>query len=218
MVNQCGASAKQSGQPCRRASMQNGRCYMHGGASRTGLAHPQMQHGRYSKHLPTRMGERYQQSLTDPELLAMREEVALIDSRLADVLGRVDSGESGKAWALLKSLFSDYRKAREGVDKAIVLHQIEDTIKDGLDDYAAWEEVRSLIDQRSRIVASERQRLVQMQQMLSIDQAMTLMAAIADSVRKHVSDRDALAGISADLTRLLSLGTARGAEPDAVSA
>jgi hypothetical protein len=129
------------------------------------------------------MTERYQQALTDPELLAMRDEVALLDSRLADVLGRVDSGESGKAWALLKSLFADYRKAKDGGEKTTLLLEIESTIKDGLDDYAAWEEVRSLVDQRSRIVGSERQRLVQLQQMVTVDQAMTLLAAVADTVR-----------------------------------
>lgn len=143
----------------------------------------------------------------------MREEVALLDSRLADVLGRVDSGESGKAWALLKLLFADYRKAKDGPDKAIALSQIEDTIRDGLDDYAAWEEVRSLVDQRSRIVGSERQRLVQMQQMLSVEQAMTLLTAVADTVRRHVSEPGALAAISADLGRLMVAGSRSQDQP-----
>jgi hypothetical protein len=205
----CRAKSKRSGQQCRRAPMQNGLCYMHGGATPSGLALPQTTTGRYSKHLPTRLTSRYQQALSDPELLAMREEVALIDARLADVLGRVDSGESGTAWALLKSLFADYRKAREGPDKTAALLQIESTIADGLDDYAAWEEVRSLVDQRSRIVGSERQRMVQMQQMLSVEQAMTLLAAVADAVRAHVSDRDALAAIAADLGRLVAVGAGR---------
>lgn len=211
----CGAKAKRTGLPCRSPAMSNGRCRIHGGKSLAGISSPRTTTGRYSKHLPTRMGERYQQALTDPELLAMREEVALLDARLSDVLGRVDSGESGAAWALLKTQFADYRKAKPGPDRDIALSMIEDTIKQGLDDYAAWEEVRSLVDQRARIVASERQRLVQMQQMLSTEQAMTLIAAVADSVRRHVDDRGVLAAISADLGRLLSHRTAEQAQPAA---
>lgn len=197
------------GTPCATKSvMANGRCRMHGGSTPSGIALPQTTNGRYSKHLPTRMSERYQQALTDPDLLAMREEVALIDSRLSDVLGRVDTGESGHVWAALQKAWKMYRTGPP--DKRMEAEgQISDLITAGASDYEAWEEVRSLVDQRSRVVGSERQRMVQLQQMLSIDQAMTLMAAIADSVRKHVSDRDALAAISADLGRLVSLGAGR---------
>ena len=212
-MNFCRAMSKRSGQHCRRAPMANGVCYMHGGATPSGMALPQTTTGRYSKHLPTRMLSRYQAALDDPALLELREEVSLLDSRLADVLGRVDSGESGQAWSLLKSQFADYRKAKDGADKATALLMIEDTIRDGLDDYAAWEEVRSLIDQRSRLVGSERQRLVQMQQMVTVEQAMTLLAAVSDTIRRHVTDRNALAGISADLGRLVAHEAVRGSQP-----
>lgn len=197
------------------AAMANGRCRIHGGKSLAAVASPTLKHGRYSKYLPTRMTERYQQALSDPELLELREEVSLLDARLSDVLSRVDTGESGKAWASLRSLFSEYRKAKNDVDRVVTLSQIEDLIKSGLDDYAAWEEVRSLVDQRSRLVASERQRLVQMQQMVTVEQAMTLLAAVSDTVRKHVTDTAALAGISADLGRLVALEAVRGTQSSA---
>jgi hypothetical protein len=208
MVNRCRATSKRSKQPCQRAPMQNGLCYMHGGATPSGMALPQTTTGRYSKHLPTRMGERYQQALADSELLAMREEVAVIDARLADVLGRVDTGESGHVWATLGKAWRAYRTGPP--EKRMEAEaQISDLILTGTSDYEAWEDVRSLIDQRSRLVLGERQRLVQMQQMLSVEQAMTLMAAVADSVRKHCRDRDTLAAISSDLGKLVDVGAGR---------
>lgn len=208
MSSECGAPKRKTHDPCRGKAMPNGRCRIHGGKSLSGLASPTIATGRYSKHLPTRMGERYQQALTDPELLAMREEVALIDSRLSDVLSRVDTGESGKVWADLQKAWKVYRTGPP--DKRMEAEAtISDLISDGASDYEAWAEVREIVDQRARLVANERQRLMQMQQMLSVEQAMTLMAAIADSVRKHVSDRDALAAISADLARLVSVGVGR---------
>lgn len=208
----CGAKTR-SGPPCAtRAVMPNGRCRMHGGTSLSGPAHPNLTVGRYSKHLPTRMGERYQQALTDPELLAMREEVALIDSRLSDVLSRVDTGESGAIWAELQKAWKVFRTGPIP-KRAEAAARISELISDGASDYEAWQEVREIVDQRARLVANERQRLVQMQQMLSVEQAMTLMAAVADAVKKHVHDRDALAAISADLTRIVSLGAGRADQP-----
>jgi hypothetical protein len=213
MSGKCTAGSKRTGEACK-ANAVTGRsvCYHHGGASRTGLAHPNLTTGRYSKHLPTRMGERYQQALADPELLAMREEVALIDSRLSDVLSRVDTGESGKAWAELQKAWKIYRTGPPG-QRLEAEARISDLIHDGASDYEAWSEVREIVDQRARLVANERQRLVQMQQMLSVEQAMTLMAAVADAVRRHVHDRDALAGISADLARIVAGGPGRADQP-----
>lgn len=213
MSGKCTATSKRTGGPCKaNAVVGRSVCYHHGGASRSGISHSGMQHGRYSKHLPTRMGERYQQALIDPELLAMREEVALLDARLADVMGRVDTGESGRVWAALQKAWRVYRTGPP--DKRMEAEaQISDLITDGASDYEAWEEVRSLVDQRSRIVGNERQRMMQMQQMLSVDQAMTLLAAVADSVRKHVSDRGTLAAISEDLTRLVAAGSGRTDQP-----
>lgn len=44
----CGAKTR-SGESCKRAPMRNGRCYLHGGASLGGYAHPNFKHGLYSK-------------------------------------------------------------------------------------------------------------------------------------------------------------------------
>lgn len=147
------------------------------------------------------MAARYQEAQDDPELLAMRAEVALIDARLIDVLSRVDTGESGSLWAELQKAWHTYQTGPP--EKRLEAEgRISDVISDGAGDYEAWEDVRSLIDQRSRLVASERQRLVQMQQFITAERAMTFVAAVMASVRRHVSDRSALASIAADLGAL----------------
>jgi hypothetical protein len=183
--------------------MQNGRCRIHGGKSLGGMASPTLVTGRHSKYLPARMLSRYQEALSDSELLALRDEISLIDARLTDVLGRVDTGESGRIWSALQKAWRDYRRAKPA-DKLTAEMAVADLISDGVSDAEAWAEVREIIDQRARLVANERQRLVQLQQMVTVEQAMMLLAAVADTVRRHVSDRDALAAISADLGRLVA--------------
>lgn len=204
---QCTAKAKQTGERCKRhVTPGRDKCYYHGGAQPVGLARTQTIHGRYSRHLPTRLMARYQEAQADPDLLALREEITLLDARIADVLGRVDSGESGRLWQELQTTAMALRLARrqqntEGIADA--LNTMLDLIGAGRADYAAWADVRTLLEQRRRLVESERRRLTEMQQTLSVEKAMLLIGAIAGIIKAHVHDRATLAKISADLDGLL---------------
>lgn len=180
--------------------MTNGRCRLHGGKSLAGVASPTFVTGRYSKHLPARLADQYLASRNDPELLALRDEVAIVDSRLNDLLGRVDTGESGALWKQARKLLSDYRTTGEESH----LYALGLTINEALDDYAAWQEIQLLLEQRRKLVETERKRLVDMQQMITAERAMLLIAAISDTIRRHVSDRNVLAAINADLGALIN--------------
>lgn len=210
----CGAKNKR-GEPCQRKPMTNGRCYMHGGATPTGAALPQFKTGRYSKVLPARLAERYEAALADGSLLELREEIGLVDTRLADLITRVESGESGDVWRLLRAAFTEFNKARSaGKVPEMTQHltTIEGLIVRGLADYAAWQDISNTLEQRRKLVESERKRLVEMQQMITAEQAMVMLAAIIDTVRRNVSDRGALAAISADITRLITVEAGRRAD------
>lgn len=185
--------------------MKNGRCKMHGGMSLVGLASPQWKTGRYSKYIPNRLVETYSQSLSDEEILVLRDDIALVDSRIQDLLKRVDSGESGDAWQSAKAAQRDLVAALKSGDQtgmADGLRELDRVIARGLADYAAWGEIAHLLDQRERLVRSERRRLVELQQMISTEQALTLMTAVVALVKEHVSDRTALFAISNGIRQL----------------
>ena len=82
----CGAKTR-SGSACQNRPMPNGRCRMHGGKSLGGIASPNFKHGGYSKFLPVRLGDNYQEAMADPELLALRDDIALLDARVHDLMG-----------------------------------------------------------------------------------------------------------------------------------
>lgn len=160
----CGAKTR-SGAPCKNPPVTGReRCRMHGGSQPRGLARHNTTHGRYSKHLPTRLGERYEAALKDPDLLALRDEIAITDARIQELLEPEDAS---------------------AVD---------------------WPAVQESIEQRRKLVETERKRLVDLQQMMTAEQAMTLLAAVEAVVRKHVDDRDTLANIAADIARLVAHG------------
>ncbi len=180
---------------------------MHGGKHPRGIASPHFKTWRYSKHLPSRLAAQYIAAESDPRLLELRDEVALTDARLADLLGRVDTGESGALWAQLKQARADLLLAQRASDKAKqveALNLIMDTISQGHADYRAWAEIGGVIEQRRKLVESERKRLIDMQQTLTVERAMLLIGAISGVIKAHVHDRTTLAAIGRDIESIIS--------------
>jgi hypothetical protein len=212
----CGAKTR-AGTPCQQTIIcQNGRCRMHGGTSLRGLASPRYKHGRYSKYLPQRMLPRYLESRDDPDLLNLRWEVGLVDARIADLMARVDTGEAGATWARLDGLRQRFEQARaEGrtAAQAVAIQSMMDLVRDGVQDFAIWDDIVNLVERRRRLVESERKRMIEMHHLVQVDKTLVMVNQLARSVREHVlanCDGDAartiLAGVQADIT------TAIGAE------
>lgn len=175
----CNAMSKTTGEQCRQPAIRGTtKCHYHGGKSPKGLAHPSTKSGRYSKHLPARLAERYEAALNDPDLISLRDEIALTDADIGRLLALVD-----------------------------------DEMPDGLDakEERMWQraqrqnraEIHQLIESRRKLVETERRRLVDLQQMMTVEQAMVLLAAVESVVNAHV-DRQTMARISADLARIMA--------------
>ncbi len=202
---QCTAKNRAGNQCQRHATASSTKCNLHGGKSLAGIASPLFKHGRYSKYLPERLAGRYREALADPKLLELRDEVALMGTRLGELVARVDAGESAARWKALQTAHSDITAAIRTSDKALLragLSALDTAVEAGLDDYATWKEIAELTEQRRKLVESEQKRLVTSQQMITSEQAMILLAVLTDIVRKHVSDKIALAAISTELKQL----------------
>jgi hypothetical protein len=151
--------------------------------------------------------------MQDPELLSLRSEIALTDGRIGDLLERVSSGESGKIWADINQARKDYVNSAEDGDTEAAKRALRRLLKlagRGHADYATWNDIGTQIRQRQTLVESERKRLVQMQQMVTAEQATVLINSIAHTIKGAViehCDRDTagrlLTAIAADLARLL---------------
>jgi hypothetical protein len=204
---QCGAKTR-TGQPCKTPAMPNGRCRMHGGKHPGGVAAARFKDGRHSKYLPARLSSKYAEAMADSALLELRAEVALVDARLADVLSRVDTGESGALWASLMDARGELIQAKRSgdtVSQAKLINQILDLISRGHTDYRAWSEVGSLLEARRKLVESERKRQIEMQQTITAEKAMLLIGAILGVIRDNVTDRKQLNAISTAIVGLAAL-------------
>lgn len=214
---------RKNGEQCRRRAVTGYTvCQVHGAGSplkgRPGMV-PKVykQGGRYSKFLPTRLAARFAESENDPDLLVLRKEIALVDTRISDVLSRVDIGEAGTIWLDTKKAFDDLteslqqKNARKTQDAIVTL---SDLIKRGNTDYAAWNEVIGLVEQRRKLVESEQKRIVAGQHMLRMEEVQRLMGALTAAVREYVNDPVILGKINHEFIRLSEIGSNAGVSAD----
>ncbi|NJR71170.1 MAG: hypothetical protein HC771_22945 [Synechococcales cyanobacterium CRU_2_2] len=171
-----------------------------------GPLHPNYKHGRYAKVLPTRLQENYAAAIADPDLLAQREEIALLTSRLQDVLVRVDTGESGRIWEALKEAATEMTAAKQANDSqgvSTAFQEILRLIKGGHEDYAAWEDVRQIVLERNKLIKAEGDRIIKAKYYLTVEQGTNMLVNVAnalkDSLKRRISDESTRAVIIRDV-------------------
>ncbi len=202
----CTAKSKRTGLKCNAQAMANGKCYHHGGAQPSGIASQNYVTGRYSKVMPKRLLETYEAARRDPDLLNLSDDIGAIDSRIADVLTRVESGDAGETWQTLERAWNDFRIAQAAKDAPktqLAIATIGRTIETGAGDWAAWREILNLIERRRKLVESEGKRRLQMQDMTDNAEVMALLQRLGDAVKRHVPDRDALQAIQSEISAVL---------------
>lgn len=181
------------------------RCRFHGGKAttkfmRTGQA------SRYSRDLPSKLLDRYEESVKDPKILELRDEIAVVESRIGELLKRIDTRESGEAWRKLQEIYKQLLfaiKSKDGAATSMLMNDLGSIINSGLGEEKNWEEVLRTIRSRKSLVESERKRLVEMNQMITAEQAMVLIGFVISTIKTHVQDKEALANISREFTLYL---------------
>lgn len=175
-----------------------------------GVASPNFKHGRHSKHLPSRLAARYSEALADPQLLELRDEIALVGTRQTELLEQLDSGLTLERWRIAQMAYGELITAiqkRDGAGLQLAMIALEDALGVHVtNDAVVWEEVIVLSEHRRRLVESEHKRMVNMQQMITSEQAMALLGRVTESIRKHVSDPSILAAVASDLRAIVNAG------------
>lgn len=212
---QCKATSKQTGERCKQHAKKGmDVCHYHGGATPSGIASPHYKTGRYSKAIPAKLLTRYNEAQTDPKLLELKDEVALLDARLGDMLTRAEQGDSPDLWGQLKATYKALHEAifvePNPVAVQASLNVLERLINRGIADWATWHEIQGTIEQRRRLVESEHKRLGQMEQFTTVNEMVTTAQVLLASVITHVTDRKILAAINADFERVLTINATAG--------
>jgi hypothetical protein len=194
----CGALTRQ-GTACLQPAMRNGRCRMHGGKTPRGAELPQFSHGRYSKAIPDRLSMRYEEALSDAERHDLRDEIALSEAKIDDLLAGMGRGESDSILLLMRDKERQMRAAEARGDSERAgrrLREILTLIRCGGDESLAWKDVDGWIARKTRTVEADARIAATKQQMISVEEMMALIGLILSAIRRHVPDqsvRNALA-------------------------
>lgn len=192
----CRATASGSGKRCKNMALPGSPfCRRHGGGNpfegkpRMGKGFLLSQSGRRSKMFPLSLAAKYQIAVEDKELLNLREDLAVFEVRLEQLLGRAQSGEQQEAWSALGQKFGELMlAARSGsaAEVEIVGQAVEKIFAEVEKDYQIWQQIFQLLDLRRKTVEAEQKRLVIMNQMVKIEDAMKLVAQLLAAIKRHI--------------------------------
>jgi hypothetical protein len=120
----CGAK-RRNGEPCQKFAIKGStRCRLHGGKSLKSIAHPSFKTGKHSKFLPQQLRRDYDATLHDPELLSLRDAIALTEARVVDLVQRLGGeGDNFGIWREILDVLEHGRRLRSSETKRLVMLQ-----------------------------------------------------------------------------------------------
>lgn len=187
---------------------------MHGGASLAGPSSPAWIDGRHSKYLPKRLTEQYAESLSDPEILGLKNEIALTDTLLFAELRSERGGASPETCQAMMRAFCRMQDGDEE-ESAEAAAELKDMLTECLGQSIDLGAVADLVEQRRKLVDSEMKRQEKLGAMLPAQRAMILLGAVVAVIQRHVTDPHVLSAIATDIRALVSGGA--GGSPGAIA-
>jgi hypothetical protein len=131
----------------------------------------------------------YKAALADPELHSLKSTLALLDSRLVDLLDQLSSTEA-PPWGKAVEALNDFRLAKSDLAKEKALINLESIIRTGADGARAheqiWKDVMVIIEQRTRSTSAEHKRLTDLQANVPVEHVLMYGTALNEAVREVV--------------------------------
>ena len=188
---------------------------------------------RHGDGLKDRAYDLYKSAISDPDLLSLRGDLALIDVRIFQIIERfgvVDSKwiegvnkEIEKNFRLVEVLLEDLDNARheelpEERDSILRLYanlqeraagiaysyqEIVKRIEDGAEEMQAWNDLRPWLDRRRKTVSDEVRHRITQKMMISSDDAMAIGANLLKAVMKKVKDPSLLNEIAREFAAIM---------------
>lgn len=186
----CGAKTRGGGM-CQKPPL-NGRtrCKLHGGKSLQGPESPSWKGGAFSEALPRRMRDAYERARTDPNLISHRDLISAMDARLADLMQGIGDEPGKGAWKAVRAAFKalDAVKAGDGVGLERAKAKLRALIDAGVEEGQVWNEIYVAGKQRRQAAEAESRRIKALHSMMTVEQAMTLLARYVAIVQSVVTD------------------------------
>lgn len=168
-------------------------CRMHGAGGGRPLTT-----GKYSKYVPSALGQDIDKFLSDPRILSLKNSIAVADVHVQELLAGM-------------SKFIEIMERGMGLRDAPMPSDKEAAFA------LQWNKILKEWTSERRMLAAEERRLLESQsRMMSMDRVAVLIAVLADSVKRNVSDSDEVAAIGRDLASVLGRMTGTSIGPEVI--
>jgi hypothetical protein len=202
----CGAHLWRTNPPryCNKDPVKGrAKCRIHGGKALMGIANGAYKDGRFSRYLPTGdLRAKYRRIAENPDLLSLRDDVALIQTRQALLLEQL-GGVSSPAWDEALAAYNALEKAK-GRDRAAPMSRLGEVLRKGADadqvERQVWSELRKLIQEKTRTTAAEWKRVIDLSGVMTAQDALYFVESVLNTLRECIPDRQTLQRVQ---TRLL---------------
>ena len=154
---------------------------------------------RRAKYLPDTLAAKYTDAVNDPELLALRDDLGLIEIRLSQLLSKIETGDPQGKWIEFTTLIENSVNAlKDGnIGEALLnVNLLSKRAEEKREDYQVWREIGEMIENRRRVTESESNRLIRMQQMIAAEDAVKLVDRLLDAVKRHVKEPSVYSAIA----------------------
>jgi hypothetical protein len=145
---------------------------------------------------------RFEDAINDEELGTLKSEIALLDTRIGEMLSNVDTEQYGDIWKQTNDSVHKLKAAinsKDGSLMASALNDLDACVRRGYSDMSTWDNILKLVEQRRKLTDSERKRMVDLQQMITAEQSMLLVTTLMRAVKTHVTDRHTLSAIANEI-------------------
>lgn len=201
----CGADLRCGNYPVAGYTL----CSFHGGPNpaRNYYGKGSMSTGASSSFQITRLASTYRKIQKNGSVLSNRAAIDIVDTRVRQLLERVDIGEAPDRLGKLYGLWSEYRAAQTEFrkdDEMKLRIQIDNAFEDVYHDYKAWEQVFGALDVRRKMVESELKILKEIKAIITAEDAYELAAKLlAASMNVIGEDPQKLKRLQYEYTRII---------------
>ena len=205
------------------------KCRTHGGKSLRGTASPHFVTGRYSKVLPVRLAEKYNNLVeSDKGIMDMRTRAELLETRILEIVEKLDSAGSFEIFRQLQKTMNEYegfvklsrgasreRQQEYGLKAADALNRLFQLINRGMDDSYKWEEIQTLTESIRKLADTEQRQIKTAETAVMLDRVMVFAIGMGSIFRDAVmalssipldSRKSVLATVEEQVSALLMQG------------
>lgn len=169
------------------------RCRVHGGPNPANdfYGTGRMTTGGSSSFPLVRLAAKYRQMMTDGNVLSNRKAIDIIDTRIVQLLERIDVHEAPERVSKIYNLWGEYKQARDAkrLDEAMAISlKLDETFEAVYHDYQAWKQMFEALDLRGKTVEREVKILGQIKALITVEQARDMAAQMLGAAMSVIGD------------------------------